>query len=327
MTMPQGAPPSLAARPRTPLAQLRRERLNAPHLLYLYGLPGIGKTGLAAQFPDPIFFCAEKAGAHEQRIFRYPDALDTWADVLGAIERLTVEPHDFKTLVIDKLEDIEPLCWEEVLKLDPKGRTTMAEAFGGYEKGFSVAVDRGWRPFAAAIERLQAARGTNVVLISHAARRAFKDPTHENYDRWEPAVHKAAAAFLVGWTRTVIFFDRQIVVGKLEKGDEAKAKVLETGARVLRTEHARAYDAKNRLNLPEVIQAGTSAEAAYEAWAAWTDSTRIKAQIGERLQLLADAELAAKVKSTLDEAGDFAPELVRILARLNQIVVERKKGA
>src|SRR5687767_10439248 len=98
MTMPQAsAPASSASRTRTPLASLKRERVLAPHLIYLFGLYGIGKTGLAAQFPDPIFLSAEKAGAYEQLVARWPDAVTSWADVLEMIERLTVEEHSFKT--------------------------------------------------------------------------------------------------------------------------------------------------------------------------------------------------------------------------------------
>lgn len=324
MTMPKAAP-APNTRQRTPLASVKRERINAPHLIVLHGLPGFGKTSFAAQFPEPMFLCAEKAGAHEQLIRRYPDPLDGWEDVLDAVRRIADEDHGCKTLVVDKLEDIEPLCWQEVLKLDPKGRTTMAEAFGGYEKGYQVAVDRGWRVFAAELERLQTKRGMNVVLISHATRRTFKDPTHENYDRWEPNVEKRAAAFFVGWARTVLFMDRDVVVGKLDEGDRAKGKVLQTGARVIRTEHSAAFDAKNRLCLPAVLPMGTSAVTAYESWRAWTDPALLKQQITDRLQVLADAELGAKVAPLVTAAGDFTPDLAPILHRLNEIVRERGK--
>jgi hypothetical protein len=327
MTMPKAAPAAATSKPRTPLVSVKRERINAPHLIVLHGLPGFGKTSFAAQFPDPLFICAEKAGAHEQLIYRYPDAIDTWDELLEAVRRLTVEDHSFKTLVIDKLEDIEPLCWAHILANEPKNKKTMAEAFGGYEKGYQVAVDLGWRLLAARLEQLQAARGMNLVLISHATRRKFNDPTHENYDRWEPNVDKRAAAFFVGWARTVLFMDRDVIVGKLDDGDKAKGKVLETGARVMRTEHSAAYDAKNRLTLPAVLPMGTDALSAYEAWRSWTDPEALKKQIAARVEQLADAELGAKVAPVVAEAGDFSPSLAVVLHRLNELVRERGKGA
>jgi hypothetical protein len=310
---------------RTPLASLKAERVSSPHLILIHGLPGIGKTSLAAQFPDPIFLCAEAHGADEQPVARWPETVESWDDVRDVARRLTVEEHRFKTLVIDKIEDIEPLCWKETLKRDPKGRTLMVEAFDGYQKAFDVAIDD-WRNLALDIERMQAARGINVVLLSHAMRRNFKDPTQENYDRWEPNVEKRAAAFLVGWVRTVLFLDQDVITAKLEKGDKAKAKVVETGARVIRTERNAAYDAKNRLALPSVLPMGSSGKDAYEAFMRWTDPLLLKLQISALLKDL-DEETKAKVSAFVAEAGDFAPELARGLHRLTALIAERKKGS
>lgn len=323
MTLPKAA--AAAQLPRSPLASLQRERINSPHLIVVHGLPGIGKTGFAAQFPDPIFACAEKRGADEQLIFRWPDPLEEWDGVRAMVRRLTDEDHAFKTLVIDKLEDVEPVCWKEILKLDPKGKTIMGEAFGGYQKAYDAAVDLGWRVLASELERLQSKRGMHVVLISHACRREFKDPMVENYDRWEPNVEKRAARFFVGWVRTVLFFDQDVATAKLDRGDTAKAKVVETGARVIRTERSAAYDAKNRLNLPPVIQMGADAVDAYAAWRAWTDPGELKKAIAERVKKLGDSDLAPKVQTTVSEAGDFTPDLARILHRLNALV--SAKGA
>jgi hypothetical protein len=327
MTMPKASPAPAPAK-RTSLATLKRERVASPHLILIHGLPGIGKSTFAAQFPDPIFLNAEKRGADELTISRWPDPVTDWAGVLEVPRRLATEEHGFKTLVIDKLDDIEPLCNQYILSLDPKGHKTMGEAHGGYDRAYDVAVDRAWRPLAAELERLQETRRMHVVLLAHATRRKFKDPLVPDYDRWEPNVHKVPAKFLVGWCRTVLFFDREIATAKLETGDKARDKVVQSGARVIRTERHDAYDAKNRLDLPAELSMGSSGVEAYAAWRAWTDPGELREAIAKRLAELSDKDIENKATALIAEAGDFTRDLAAINHRLIALLAERaKKGS
>ena len=65
----------------------------------IYGKPGIGKTTLASQFPEPLFLLTEKNGLVDSNCLGvYKDYAAIWKDVE---ELLTLETLPFKTLVID----------------------------------------------------------------------------------------------------------------------------------------------------------------------------------------------------------------------------------
>ncbi len=307
---------------RTPLKTVKPAVIEGPWRLLVYGTPGIGKTTIAAKMPAPIFICAERSGADEHDVARWPDPILTWANLLEAVERLTTEEHSFESLVIDMIDDIEPLCWAAVVKRDPKGAKTIEEACGGYAKGYNAALDD-WREFAAAVERLQEKRGMHVVLVAHAVRRELKNPVGDNYERWEPNVHKKAAGFLVGWCKDVLFCEEEVSTYKAEGAKKATAKAVSTGARVIRSKFNPAYDAKTRHGLPDPLP--LSYEALAEAMVLRQPATPLELQlsISVKVEQLADPELKSKIEKHMKTIGDNATELAIVDNRLSALISER----
>ena len=70
-----------------------------PPRICIYGNHGIGKSTIAAQFPDPIFINTED-GLDSLDVTSFPRAQEI-GDVVEAIKSLLREEHAFKTLVID----------------------------------------------------------------------------------------------------------------------------------------------------------------------------------------------------------------------------------
>ncbi|NYZ70527.1 AAA family ATPase, partial [Endozoicomonas sp. SM1973] len=83
--------------------------MQAPRIL-IYGTHGIGKTTFAANAPNPIFLFTED-GAGQLALDSFP-LLKTYEDVISALNALINEEHDFKTVVLDSLDHLEPLVWE-----------------------------------------------------------------------------------------------------------------------------------------------------------------------------------------------------------------------
>ena len=74
-------------------------------------MPGIGKTSLAAEFPDPIFIQTEE-GAGNLELTTFADGpLTSAAEVDEAIELLLTGDHKFRTVVVDSLDWLEPIIW------------------------------------------------------------------------------------------------------------------------------------------------------------------------------------------------------------------------
>lgn len=304
---------------RMSLSKVVSGRIVRPMRLCIYGLEGVGKSTFAASAPSPIFLGAED-GTSELDVKRFPQPQNV-ADVLEALSELATVEHDYRTLVIDTLDWMEPLIWYQVCVMCAKpGRPPLRSIEElGYGKGY-VEAGGVWRTVIAALERLREAKRMDVVLLAHSWIKSFKNPGGEDYDRFEMKLHKGAAATWREWCDAVLFADHDITT---YEDDRKRIKGIGSGARVLRTEHNAAWDAKNRYDLPPSLPLDW--EAFGEAVAAHRpdDPERLRAQI-ERL--LADIEagedsegnarLLERVRNSLSNAGDNAGELARILNKL-----------
>ena len=98
------------------LSSLVRAKSDKPPRIVIYGVPGIGKTSLAAEFPDPIFIQTEE-GAGNLELTTFADGpLTSAAEVDEAIELLLTGDHKFRTVVLDSLDWFEPMLWAAVCK-------------------------------------------------------------------------------------------------------------------------------------------------------------------------------------------------------------------
>jgi len=100
----------------------------------------MGKTTLAAMFPNPVFIRTEDGTASLQgneNVSLFPLATST-QDVLDAIEVLATEKHEFKTVVIDSITQLATLVEAEIVAADPKAKS-INQAGGGYGAGYGTA--------------------------------------------------------------------------------------------------------------------------------------------------------------------------------------------
>ena len=94
------------------LASLQRSTDVKPPRILIYGVSGVGKTTLAASAPSPVFILTEDGlGALDVPHFSLATSFD---DILQAQGALYTEPHEFKTVVVDSLDWLEPLVWKHV---------------------------------------------------------------------------------------------------------------------------------------------------------------------------------------------------------------------
>ena len=63
-------------------------------------------------------------------------------------------------------------------------------------------------------------RGMNVILLSHVASKAYKDPELEPYDRWEMRCNKKVNALIKDWVDFNLFANYETTLIK----DGAKAR-------------------------------------------------------------------------------------------------------
>ena len=138
-------------------------------VLWLYGVPFSGKTTFANQAPDVLHLNTDGNVKYVDgaRIIirdeiklagRIKETVFAWQMFKDAVETLCIGQHEFKTIVIDLVEDLLEHC--RIYMYDKLGITHEADA--GYGKGYDMVRTE----FLPQIRRLTNA-GYGVILISH----------------------------------------------------------------------------------------------------------------------------------------------------------------
>lgn len=208
----------------------------------VYGPEGIGKTTLAAQFPDPLFVDVEGGSAHLD--VARAEAPRSWAALLSTVDAVRAD-RPCATLVIDTADWAERLCAESICA---KRKWDSIET-PGYGKGYTELAEE----FGRLLDKLTevAEAGVNVVLAAHAAMRKFEQPDEAApYDRWELKLQKKVAPLVKEWADAVLFLNYKTIVETVGEGFAAKGKAR-GGKRVMFASHHACWDAKNRWGLPD----------------------------------------------------------------------------
>ena len=229
------------------LASLKSTSALAPPRILAHGVAGIGKSTFGAQSDRPVFIQTED-GLGNIKVAHFPLA-KSFDDVMEALAALYSEPHDYKTVVVDSVDWLEPLVWQRACK--DNGWGSIEEP--GYGKGYVAALDL-WRQYLDGLNALRDERGMTVIQIAHTDIRRFDSPEHEPYDRYVIKLHARAAALLQEHSDVVLFANYRISTVKSDVGFNKKVtRALGSGERVLYTAERPAFLAKNRYGLPDVL--------------------------------------------------------------------------
>ena len=301
------------------LNKVNKGKLAVAYRYVVYGPEGVGKSSLAADAPAPIFFDVDDGSANlEVTRYSFHDGQGegghvprSYAAVLEAIEDLTVNEHEYKTLVLDTADRLEALLWKHIIAresgkvsaLNKNGKQFSSIQDFGYGKGFDLAVEE-WRDLARRLDVLRLRRGMTIVVLAHAQIRTFKNPEGEDYDRYSLRINEKAGGFLREWADTTGFACFEEGAGKLS--EDSKAKGFSTGKRFLKLLRTATYDAKTRLALPDQVELDPAHPWAPLAQAVAENEAQTPASlataIAAELVRLNDAELTKKVNAEVAKA-------------------------
>ena len=222
-----------------------------PPMIFLYSPEGTGKTSIGAYSPSPIFMCFED-GMGDLEAARFPKIIKDYDYILECIEFLGNEEHDFKTLVIDTADHLEPVIWKEACD---RNKWANIEA-PGYGKGYEAALDV-WREFIGALRYLRDHKGMAIVILAHSRINHFDAPDTEPYDHYTPKLHESkggrgANSLLRELCDAVLFMNRRVSIvkdGKAPangKADTRNARGVGGNVRFIQTENQPAAIAKRR---------------------------------------------------------------------------------
>lgn len=225
------------------LASLQKNSPKAPRVV-IYGDAGTGKTTFGACAPSPVFLQTED-GLGNLDATAFPLAT-SFEDVMAALQSLYTEEHQFKTLVVDSLDWLEPLVWQQVCATH-KVASIEAMPYGkGYVEALAV-----WRQFFDGITALRDARNMTVVMTAHSQVVRVEDPTLPAYDRHGLKLHKRAAALAEEFADVILYAAIQTNTVTEDAGFNGKrVRATSTGERIMHTVGQPAFLAKSRYSLP-----------------------------------------------------------------------------
>ena len=229
------------------MASLRRSGELKPPRVLVHAVHGVGKTSLAASMPKPVFIQTEDGlGLIEANTF---GLLRSYSEVMDAIGSLYTEEHDFRTVVIDTMDWLEPLVNAETCRIN-KWESVESP---GYGKGYAAALDT-WRGLVDGLNALRDDKGMAVMMIAHTETKRFESPEVEAYDRYTPKLWKGTSALLQEHVDCVWFMNYRVSVVRDDKKDpNSRARGVGGGQRVLYTTERPSHLAKNRYRMPDSI--------------------------------------------------------------------------
>jgi len=221
-----------------------------PIICTLFGEGGMGKTTLAAMFPNPVFIRTEDGTASlagNDNVSLFPLATST-QDVLDAIEALATQKHDHKTLVIDSITQLGTMVEAEIVAADPKAKS-INQAGGGYGAGYSTAAEkhRQIRDWAGS---LAYEKGLNIVFIGHADTEMLDLPDMDAFARYTVRMHRKS---LPHYTDNVDLVGLIRLKTLIRGGDGDKKRAISTGEREIICHPQASSVTKNRFNVSEPL--------------------------------------------------------------------------
>ena len=224
---------------------LRGKQKTAPRIV-LYGVDGIGKSTLCAQGELRPIFIQTEDGLGNIDVDRYPLAT-TLGDVVNSLEDVKSKA-EYKTVVIDSLDWLEKLVWQNILK-DEEAASIGEISYGkGYSRSEAI--------FGKVLAKLNEVRDTGKIIIftAHAKIARFESPISESFDRYDLDVHDKVASVIREWADCIFFANYDVAVKKVKANfGRVENKAVGEGERKVYTQDRPAWRAKNRYNLdPEI---------------------------------------------------------------------------
>ena len=209
-----------------------------PRRTLIHAYHGLGKTTWASKWPKPLLFPTEDGFAHVDitATQRLTKSRDLYAAIIEAVN------SDFNTLVIDSVDWLETIIWNELIeegfKMDfGKGNLEAARRFGAILKACDKARDA----------------GKHILLIGHTTQVRIEHPNGMTWDQLAVNLSKHCRALVSEWCDEMLYAEAEMAINQKEETFGRTRNVgIDKGSRVIHTVGKPAYQAKNRVpDLPE----------------------------------------------------------------------------
>jgi hypothetical protein len=237
------------------LKDLRRGKSELPTRTLLYGPPGLGKTTLAAEWPNPVFIQTEDGFPIDMenpppRFSR--EDLGNFDGIMEAMYSLYNDPHDFGSVAFDSLDKMEPLVWAKTCEVNNWANIEAP----GYGKGY-LAAEAHWRELIEGANALRRDRGMHIVFIAHSSIETVNDPMTVAYSRYDIRLQKRAVALFQDEVDAIFFLNQDVTIKvddpKAKQGPGTRSRADGGGNRWIYTTPRPSFVSKNRYGISDKI--------------------------------------------------------------------------
>ncbi|MHB9023446.1 MAG: ATP-binding protein [Armatimonadota bacterium] len=197
-----------------------------------YGRPKVGKSSFCAQAEGALFLATE-AGLNHLETFQAP--INSWDDMLAACAEVAAGKHQFKTVIIDTVDNAYRLCTEHVcrtLNIKHESEASYGRAYAMIGNEFTrVLTKLSLLPY-------------GLYLISHAQDTSVETRTG-TITRVVPTLPEKARKIVLALVDMILFVDME---AHTDEQGESRLR------RVIRTKPTMHYEAGDRTGkLPETL--------------------------------------------------------------------------
>ena len=198
----------------------------------VYGPSKIGKSTWCSNAEKALFLATEP-GLNALEVFQ--SDITCWEDLLQACQEIAEGKHDFKTIIIDTVDNASRMCSDYMCK---KFKVEH-ESDLGFGKGYALINNE----FQRVLTKL-AFLPYGLIMISHSQEREIETRTGK-HTRIVPTIPEKARKMVTGLVDLILYCDLD-----MKTGEDGKP----VWSRVMRTKPSPNYDAGDRTGkLPEMI--------------------------------------------------------------------------
>lgn len=184
-----------------PLEKSKKELHLTKQVILLYGRAKIGKSTLASKFDNPLFLATE-SGLNHLEVFKVN--INSWEKFCEACVEIASGKHQFKTIVIDTIDNLVVYCSDYICRQNKVGHPS------------EMPHGKGWHLVTSELTRVLAKLSNlpyGLIMVSHCELIEIETPS-KKYTRWSISIGGKNRNIFLNVADLILFIDSKVTDDK-----------------------------------------------------------------------------------------------------------------